>query len=385
MKKYIFFIILFFTGCWNYRELNSLAITTAIAIDKKDNMYEVSILIANTKKNNSSLGNNESETIVYTGKGNNISQALNEIDLLSPKKIYIEHLSVLIISKEIASNGLADILDYFLRNSESTKRFQLVLADNAKDIIKILKPLEAYPASSISKNFKLSNETQAKSSLVLYSDFLYTLLEKGINPVLPTIKIIGNSKQGKKNTSLEQTTPSAITKLDNMALFKNDKLVTITNNEETKAINIINNKINNLNIYLKCNYNTITLKVMDIHSKIKIIDPKKLIFKLIVNGNATIIENNCNIDLTDPNMIDNIQKKGINEIKRILNKGIILSKKYKTDIFGFGNILYKYYPNIFNNYNWDDYGFIKSRIETKINLNIRFKGSAKKSIKEAIS
>lgn len=385
MKKLlIIFFIIFFTGCWNYRELNSLAITTAIAIDKKGEKFEVSILVANTKKNNdTSLGSSESETIVYSGIGKSISEALNEIDLLSPKKIYIEHLSILVISKEVAKEGLTKVLDYFLRNSESTKRFQMVLADNAKDVIKVLKPLEAYPASSISKNFKLSNESQAKSALTLYSEFLYKYMEKGINPVMPSISIIGNAKKGSQNKSLEQTTPYAITKLDNMAIFKDDKLVGIANKTESKAINIINNKIDQMNIYLKCDKNITTVKILNLNTNIKLSNYKKLKYKIDVKAEGSIIEDTCNDSLSNKNAMTKLQKKAEIKIENIIKKGINIAKKYHTDIYGFGSLLYKMHPNEFKKYqDWDNDGLDKIISDIDVQVNIRFKGTANKNIKE---
>lgn len=386
MKKILCIIIIFLmTGCWNYHELNNLAITTAIAIDKKGDKFEVSILVANSKKSeNSSLGNNESQTIVYSGTGKSIAEALNEIDLLSPKKLYIEHLSILVVSKEIAEYGLIDVFDFFLRNSESSKRFQVALADNAKDVIKILKPLEAFPASSISKNFKLSDESQAKSALVLYSDFLYSLIEKGINPVLPTISIIGEADKGSKSKSLEQTTPAAITKLDNMVLFKKDKMVTIANEIESKGINIVNSKINQMNIYLNCNNGITSIQILDLNTKIKY--QNKLNFKIIVQAEGSIIEDTCKEDLTKSKIMRKLEKKGSKEIKKMINKSILLAKKYKTDIFGFGNLLYKNNSQMFNQYNdWDNDAFPNISINIDVNLTIRFKGSANQNIKEAIN
>lgn len=380
MKKlFIIFLIFLFTGCWNYRELNNLAIITAIAIDKNDDSYEVSVLIANAKKNNNtSLGSSESETIVYSGTGKSISEALNEIDLISPKKLYIEHLSILVISKDVAKEGLANVLDCFLRNSESTKRFQIALADNAKDVIKILKPLEAYPASSISKNFRLSNESQAKSILTLYSEFLYKYMEKGLDPVVPTISIIGDIKKGSQNKSLEQTTPKAITKLDNMAIFKDDKLIKVATKTESKAINIINNKADHMNIYFKCGKNITTIKVLNLSTAIKLIDYKKLKYKISVKGEGSVLEDTCNSKLSDKKIAE-LQKKVEEKIKKIIQKGIILSKNYKTDIFGFGNLLYKFHNKEYENYldNVD--------ADISVNINIRSKGSAKKNIKEVKS
>ena len=74
MKKLLIFIPIFFfmTGCWNYRELNTLAITTTMAIDKEDDKYEVSILIANGKNNQTSPKEGQSQTVVYSGKGKTV-------------------------------------------------------------------------------------------------------------------------------------------------------------------------------------------------------------------------------------------------------------------------------------------------------------------------
>ena len=89
MKKILLLIPLFFltTGCWNYRELNKLAIATAIAVDKADNGYEVSILLANGKNAQTSPKEGQSQNVVYSGKGPTISRALRQIELLIPKQI----------------------------------------------------------------------------------------------------------------------------------------------------------------------------------------------------------------------------------------------------------------------------------------------------------
>ena len=68
MKKifllFIFFILL--SGCYDYKELNDYSIVTGIAIDKKDNMYEVSVLISNSSKSSTETDSKESNVVVYT-------------------------------------------------------------------------------------------------------------------------------------------------------------------------------------------------------------------------------------------------------------------------------------------------------------------------------
>ncbi len=51
-------LLFFFTGCYNYRELNQLAITSAIGIDKTEDGYKVTVQVINTQKQGS--GSNSS-------------------------------------------------------------------------------------------------------------------------------------------------------------------------------------------------------------------------------------------------------------------------------------------------------------------------------------
>ena len=258
MKKILLLIPLFFltTGCWNYRELNKLAIATAIAVDKADNGYEVSILIANGKNAQTSPKEGQSQNVVYSGKGPTISRALRQIELLIPKQIYIGHLGVVVISDKVAKDGLKNTLDFFVRNPESVKRFYIILSkdDKAKDVIKTLSPLESFPGQSIASNISISNESQAISTSITYSKFIENYLKKGKEPVLPTITIVGKEKEGEKNKILETSSPKAKTKLDKLGIFKKDKLLGyISKNESIDDNGIfgvtLGANLNNITVY----------------------------------------------------------------------------------------------------------------------------------------
>ncbi len=95
MKRLILVIslIIVCTGCFNYNELNDYAIATGMAIDKADDGYEVSMLISNSPKSSEK----NYTTVVYSGKGKTIYEAIKQIGLISPKELYIGHLSILII------------------------------------------------------------------------------------------------------------------------------------------------------------------------------------------------------------------------------------------------------------------------------------------------
>ena len=322
-KKIIFTLIIITfltTGCWNYNELNSLAITTSIAIDKKKDKYEVSILIANSQNKQSTSEDGQSQTVVYSALGDTLSDALKNIDLENPRQTYVGHLSSIIISEDVAKEGLINILDLLLRNSESTKRFYIAIArgDKAKDIVKIVSPLEAFPAQTISTNIKSSSESQAVSSAVVYSDFIDKMIKTGVEPILPTITIEGKIKGGSKNSNLEQSEPKASLKLDTIAAFKKDKLIEYASKNESRGINLALDKIESMIIKYKCKKNYLVAEIKNVKSNIKV-DVKKDINVLInLKTNGDIIENSCDLDLTDVNVIDKINKDVEKKIKKLV-------------------------------------------------------------------
>ena len=115
------------TGCGNYRELNQIAIITGIGIDKKNEEYEVSVLIANAQKSETTSKEGESQPTVYSGTGKTLVEAVKVIERKTPKELYLGHINVVLISEDVAEDGFLKVADWLLRNPESRKKFYLIL------------------------------------------------------------------------------------------------------------------------------------------------------------------------------------------------------------------------------------------------------------------
>lgn len=390
MKIKIFllcFICLLFTGCYNYNELNTLAIATGMSINYKEDHYEVSLLIANSKQAQVSSKEGESHSIVYKGKGKTISEALREIDVTSPKKIYIGHLSFIVISKSLAENGLLDSLDYLLRDPESIKRFYLIMAKNveAEEILEIVSPLESFPAQSISTAISFSRESQAVTSTIPYSSFIENLVKRGAEPILATIELKGKADKGKTEESLQNTTPKAYLKLSTLALFKEDKLVHITNEEESEGINIINNQVGELLLNCYCSGGRAEIEIQNLKTSRKVsIQNGKPHILIQVKGSGSLQESTCSLNLEKEEDILALEEKANEEVKRLMQKAVDVTKKFETDSFGFGNLLYKFHPRIFKSMEdtWNEVGFKNLEIDYEVDMRLEFKGSTESRIKE---
>ena len=235
----------FMTGCWNYRELSALSISTGISIDKEGDEYNVAMLISNAQKIQGNSKEGESQTIVIDAKGKTILEAIKNIELKSPKEVYIRHLLVVVVSEEIAEEGLNQVLDYLFRDPQSRKMFYIILARDckAKDTLKILSPLEAFPSQSIAINIEETYDLQAIMTKVTYNSFLKDLLEPGKESYINSVMIDGSPEEGEKEDNLKQTEPDTSIRMGTAGIFKDDKLLGWTTKEENRGINVLNGNI----------------------------------------------------------------------------------------------------------------------------------------------
>lgn len=386
MKKIIIslFIIFCLTGCWNYKELNEYSIITGIAIDKKDNQYEVSVLISNAPKSSSDNSSSESQIVVYSGTGDSIFEALKDIGLISPKEIYLNSFSIFVISDDVAKDGIDSIIDFFLRYSSSRNKFSVVVSkgDKAKDTLKIMTHLTNFPSQGISDNIKVTSNLQGTISQMNFDKLTSIILRDGINPVINSIYIVGDVKKGSDIENLETSSPKSYVKIGNFAIFKGDKLVDWANHDESLGINLINGEISEM--YLNVDYNEgyvvidTTYFSSEINTRIKDNEP---IIDINLEGEARIIEVNGDIDLQSSKVIEQLQKNCNKLIKSNVKKALKLAIKNETDIFGFGLKFYQNHPKYYKKVkdNWNE-NLSKIKFNIKSHLTLKNKVSSKNSL-----
>lgn len=393
MKKRLFFFLFFslfallLTGCYNYHELENLAIVTGLSIDKKDNQYVIGVLVANSKKQEASSKEGQSQTIVYEGKGNSVMEAFYNIDLESPKQLYIGHLAVVVIDENIAKNEIEKISDILIRSPESRKNFYVVIARDTKaeDVLKITSPLESYPSQSVSMNLKNTSTYQGISTDLTYSEFIASMLTPGINPTLPTIKIAGSVKDGEKQQNLESTDPKTKLQLGTLAIFRNTSLLGYVNENESRMINILNRRTAYSLESVKYEDNNIVFHLSNFNIKRKAtLKENKPIMNISFQATAAINEINANVNLSDPNTMKEINQLLEKRIKQqILHTIHVTQNEFKSDIFGFGNLFYQQYPKYYSKMElkWDEEEYSKVKMNVKVDIDLETKGSLEQTIR----
>ena len=395
MKKIKIFLFLvaalLLTGCGNYRELNDLAITTGIALDIKDDQYIVSYMIANSNKAETDSKDSETKITVYEGKGNTISSAYKDLNSKNPKIPYIGHLEVVIISEDLAKKGMLEALDFLMRNPESRKEFYIVLSKNveAGTLLKTLAPLESFPSQNIAEIIKSNKDDQSTIVMQKYSAVITNMIDEGVEPIINGIELDGNKEEGQMQESLEKATPSATIKIDKIGIFKKDKLLGWSTHDEAVGINIINNSAGFILLETKCDDKYMTSTLKDIKTKPIITFENNIPkIKLKIKADGAILEMQCKRNLEETKIMKELENEFNEKLKSIIDETIYMAqKKYKSDIFGFGNYIYK---NNLKKWNiikdkWNNEIFPEIKIDTEIKINLNNKGSLEQSLKEVVT
>lgn len=370
MKKIIIvFLCFLLSGCYDYVELNKLAIVSSIGIDKKNDLYEVSVQVMNAKEDENSNG---SQVTVYSEKANTIVYALRKIALKSPRKLNGSHVSKLVLSKEVANENIINVLDEFERLGQAREEIDLVIVDNAsaKKVLTVLTETQNIPAEYVKNTIESGFNYTSLTTPIKADEFVSNYLKKYSDSVIPVIKIINYDKDGTTLNNIETSDPiTKINVIDKLAITKDGKVVDYISGKEVLGYNFINNNIKNSMIELKCdnnNYFSVLIKSKTKYKSIKEKNKYKLSFNINVKGD--IAEYNCNKELNDDN--EKLEEKLKKEIKKYINK--VMKYKDKSDFLGLKRKVY------LDNSNYNDEKII---IKTNINIDINKKGQLNNSLK----
>ena len=384
MKKMIFIIPIIFllTGCYNYREINELAIVSGVSIRKVDDEIELTTEVINPKKEQDASSGEEPEFIIYTSRAKSVQEAIRKMIKESPRKMYGAHIEILVIDEGIAREYLMDILDSFARNPEIRSEFK-VLVGKSDDILKITTPLEKISSENIRNSLENNNKYLGFAKVVTYHELISNVLNPNIELVLPVLSMKGNVNLGEDKENISNTSVKATSIIDGMAIFRNNKLIGYLTEEESLTYNILRDSVKNFFIRTSGHDNEyIVHEIIRLSSKMEF-DKNKNEMKITLTGKSAISEVNEKIDLENLEEVSKLEKELNQELKKMVERSILsIQKKYNSDIFGFGDVIYKSYPKYFQKIK-DEFkqdGFQNM----KVNVSVKIKGQEKGNLNRGV-
>lgn len=352
MKKIIILLLLPFLlgGCFDYQELNNLAIVSGIAIDYDNDKYELTLEIISTKteKENSST----SKTYTLSSKGKTMAEAFDNIGDKADKILFYEQLNVVAISEEIAENHLQSATEYLFRSPEIRIEFipVIVKASKAKEVLSATDEVNPVASLFIEETLKNSPRSSNAGYYAPFTEIMTNILTGGKDAIMSVFEV-----KDKKIT------------LTGMGLFKDYKLKEIVDIKDAYMINFLTNfETSNVLFEYSCGNNNYTMISIE-KSKVDIsADDKKITVSAKLE--AEINEDGCKNDLRDSKSFIKLQKEFTKIIEKEMLKTINTVKKSNTNVLYIGK-------NYYNKTRKENYFLWRNQeVEFDIKLNINKRG-----------
>ncbi|OME87999.1 spore gernimation protein GerC [Paenibacillus sp. FSL A5-0031] len=380
--------LLFVTGCWKGRELNELAIAVALGIDKVGNQYKVSVQVVEPTEVAGKKGGDKTPVTTYQITANTIFEAIRKMTTVNPRKIYPSHLRIVVLGESLAKEGIGQALDLLSRDEEIRTDFFIVVSKHttAENTLKVLTKLETIPAVSLFSTLQTSEKQWAPTTTVTLDQLITTLVSEGRDPVLTGLVVLGDEEVGQEKRNMEKVLTPTTLQYSGLAVFKKDKLIGWLNETESKAYNYISDEIKSTVGYVTCPQGgKITFEVIRSKTKVKgsVKDGQPQI-DIEVRLEINIGEVQCSIDLLETKNIAEVERLANSKVEGFIDAAVKkVQKKYKVDIFGFGDVIHRSNPKEWRKLkkNWD-HTFETMPVNVKVNHKIRHLGTVSNSFLE---
>lgn len=373
IKRWIYTIImmlllLFTTGCWDRIEINDMALITATAYDIAPGggiRYSAQIMLPSavgSKSVQESSGSQQKKSfIVETADGIDPGDAEKNIQAHFPRKLFRGHRRVIIIGEELARHGIGEILGSLTRDPQNRLRTNILVAKGSKgpDLLKANYPLERVPTEAMREMLSFGIGIEAN-----IRDFLIARSSEGMQPI---------------GVSIEPEAGKDSFRITGLAVFRDLQLVGYLDGAETEAYLWVAGKYKNGIVAATVPGNEGVFRVNMQNTKSKItpeIENNKINIK--INGEGSIYASSANLDLSVPKNVtlaqEAVQMKMKNQVENTIK---LVQEEYKTDTFGFGNIIYQANPKLWNKLkgNWDNI-YSQAEVSVSVNLQLRMIGMA---------
>lgn len=369
-------------GSYSVQSIDDLAYVSALGIDVgKNNTYTVTFQF-NVASSSGEGGSFELAPIITNSiDAPSLDSAISLMNAYVSKEINLSHCKIIVISEELAYNGISDLL-YSLMNKTQIRPIcnMIISKSSANDFIKNVKPnLE----TMIAKYYEIlpsSSRYTGYTANVMLGDFFNQITCHTCDPsaMLGYINIdnvntpnnfqtentsesSSSSSQGSESQGNKEGI-SGISEIMGLAVFNGDKLVGELSSEETLYHLLICNEIENC--YLAVPSYQINDKPIDLYLynkkapkiNVEFINGTPFI-SLDINLYAKILS----MDNYSSDMSDDKIRQYTNSANQYIKKNIEeylyrTTTEFHSDIDGFGRYALSHFATTqdFKNYNWLD-------------------------------
>lgn len=349
MKKILIIILtlLICTGCYDYKEINDLAIISAIGVDYENDEYIITLEILNDQIDKAS---SKITSYTKTGSGKTLTSAIeNAADKLS-KELIFNHIKLMILSKSIVETKFDNIIDLFLRNTYFRENFYVISSTDTKPEDLLNHTTNEAPIASTAITDTLESIRYSSNTNVLkkFDEIVEEVITYGIDTCFSNITL-------KDNEFI----------VDGMSIFNNYSYKSNLSNEYVKIYNLLTDNFDRPTYTI--NYDNLAFTTAINNGKINT-EIKSGTINVTGNLMGRIIDNDPKYNIRDPKNLERIDNDFTNLLNKKIPEFIKVLQDNNSDILGITRNYYKKTRTKDKDY------WLKLNIKSNIKFNINKKG-----------
>jgi spore germination protein KC len=283
--------------------------------------------------------------------GRTIFDAVRELSLLVPKRLFFAQNREVLLGEELARQGLEEVIDFFDRNVQMRKlAYVLVVKGKIEEVIDVPNPHEVCPALRIEAIIRQQQQS-SHFPLVKLGDFLGFLATEGQEAYCAVVRVKKNPTQVLRPRKPFNPAPEPYLeiKVTGTALFRKDKLVGYLNEHETRGLLWARGEVQGGHLNLPCpagKGKPVSLNILRSEARMipEITDDGRLRVTVEIREEADLAETGCPFDLREPGVVKKLEVLQAEAIEREVMSAVRRAQEYKSDVFGFGAAFHRRYP-----------------------------------------
>lgn len=339
-------------GCGNSTELNELGITTATGYDGHKGNWTITyqvIVPPAISSGSGSGGGGGSQSAVHTfsTQGKTIREAVAASGLENPRKLYFAHTNVVIIGKEAAEHGIAEIIDNYYRNPDARETVKVFTVEGeARDYLKKLVPPEKLPGKALSNILQRNKSLGSYFPSVSIHELAVQISSESAAAGVPELSVSGSDSATLDSIDIyKQTATDSKLRISRLSIFQKDRKIGTLDKKESLGLSWLNNQVRFTTISTGENSN---LTAFQVHkAKVKVTPVKgKLHYKLMVRADikAQILESTTGEEISTTQGLEVLRQQVIRAVEAQIREGWNALQSSKLDLAGIGNKIHRKYP-----------------------------------------
>lgn len=336
----LIFALALLTGCFDRRELDTIAIVVGVGLDKgKEDKVRVTLQIVNVGAGEESDPQSASATassfITISGEGPAVNYAIWRMESTVSRAIYLAHNNIIVIGEELAKEGVAEALDFFVRASEARMTVSILVAEGeARELLSAktanFEQLPSVEIQTLARYQKITSTAPIVSEI----DFVTSIIGQAGDAFAPLIRV-------------EEGEEGQLYRIAGTAVFQSDKMVGKLNEDETQGMLHIQNRYKQGVVFVTVEDTPATIEIDEAQTQLRpeVFTDGTICMHMKVNITAGLGDQGSGVNLFTPDNMEKVKTAVADAVRQQIDMAVEKAREYKADIFGFGQKLSRYYPN----------------------------------------